>query len=620
MKTEEIIQSIKGYKYVSFDMFDTLVLRNVSRPRDIFSIVDIKLRREGILVSDFPSKRIQAENEAIDCREKNTEEISINDIYSRFINISDEDRTRVQEIEKETEIQYCIANPIFSAVLEYCKENGVIVIIATDMYLDKATITTMLEKCGISYNYLYLSSERMCRKSRGSLFKCILQELGIKNSDIVHIGDNKKSDYLVPKMIGIKSVLYKGIYYPQKSSIVESVINALSVNNTLSEKNVYWKEGYTSFGPLIWGFCQWLHKEVEKNRYDQIIFLSRDGYIIQRAYSQLYAEDNSIYAYFSRRSLTVPQLIKASSFKEIVDIVAYIKREETINTLLHKLGIEDEEFEQKLSIDFGSAIYREKLINNEYDGLYDLIIKRVKDNASVEASLLKRYMSQIFAGSRVAIVDIGWYGTMQYNLEKAIVSMGIDCSIDGYYLGYLGNRYLNINAKGYIFNSDGPSVTDKELLFGYNGLIETFFTANHGSVKNYKASGDSVEPVFEEWEKENWPSVSNIHDGAIAFLEKMKELDFSDVEISSEISWRKFGDLLLNPNTSQLNNFGQLLFFDTYVEPLNKYQGMKKYFINPKSMKNDLLQSNWKLGFLKSMFKGIVKPEKLYKLLNRIKG
>ena len=54
-----IIKQIDNYDVVSFDIFDTLLKRNVEEPTDIFKYVEKKYNRLG-----FFDERIEAENKA----------------------------------------------------------------------------------------------------------------------------------------------------------------------------------------------------------------------------------------------------------------------------------------------------------------------------------------------------------------------------------------------------------------------------------------------------------------------------------------------------------------------------------------------------------------------------
>ena len=64
VNAEVLIAAIKGYKAVSFDIFDTLLKRNINEPSDIFSLIKIDIDR-------FGEKRIEAEKVARFSRKRN---------------------------------------------------------------------------------------------------------------------------------------------------------------------------------------------------------------------------------------------------------------------------------------------------------------------------------------------------------------------------------------------------------------------------------------------------------------------------------------------------------------------------------------------------------------------
>lgn len=617
----KLLKQIEQFEYISFDMFDTLVLRNVCKPSDIFKIVDSVLNERKFCFNGFPEKRISAEKQAVGRLDGRSQEVTIDEIYECLIPDDERLRYKIKEIEKGTEEKYCVPNAEFTPVLEFCRSNNKKIIITTDMYLDKVTIERILSKCQINYDYLFLSSELGIRKSRGDLFDYILNSLHINKNQIIHIGDNTKSDFVRPFTMGIKAIHYKGKTYSQECEINSSISSAMIINNDDEKKSIYWNEGYKSLGPLLFGFCQWLHTKIKDGNFKQLLFLSRDGFVIQKAYNLLYSSEKSEYIFCSRRSLTVPQISNASNFREVVDIIAYIKREETVVTLLHKLGIDDEEFVDEIKKKYGEALYRDKLINEEYKGLFEKVSPKMKSNSRKEFDLASQYFESVINENKVAIVDIGWYGTMQHNLQLLLNEMGFEGKIYGYYIGFLSGKYDDIAAQGYIFdNRKTDNVCDPNILFGFNGLIETFFTANHGSVKKYISKDNQICPVFEEWEKDNWVAVSEMHEGALKFIDDYSNYNLKESQLSTVAAWENMSSLLQRPSKKQLAYFGKLAFFDTYVEPLNKYRGMKTYIKAPMIFKKDFLESNWKLGFIQSMFKGFFKPEKIYMLLNELKG
>ena len=57
-KIDKIIEKIQKYKYISFDIFDTLIKRNVEKPSDIFSAVNIEYEKiYGCKIDNFEEIR-----------------------------------------------------------------------------------------------------------------------------------------------------------------------------------------------------------------------------------------------------------------------------------------------------------------------------------------------------------------------------------------------------------------------------------------------------------------------------------------------------------------------------------------------------------------------------------
>lgn len=56
INADELYLKVEPYKYVSFDIFDTLVKRNVENPTDVFKLMEYKAG------NGFADRRIKAEN------------------------------------------------------------------------------------------------------------------------------------------------------------------------------------------------------------------------------------------------------------------------------------------------------------------------------------------------------------------------------------------------------------------------------------------------------------------------------------------------------------------------------------------------------------------------------
>ena len=88
-------------EYVSFDIFDTLVLRNVEKPTDVFSWID----REN---AGFFEARVQAEKTA---RQNAThEDVTLDEIYLNMgKTVGHEEAQRLRALELSTELQMCVS-------------------------------------------------------------------------------------------------------------------------------------------------------------------------------------------------------------------------------------------------------------------------------------------------------------------------------------------------------------------------------------------------------------------------------------------------------------------------------------------------------------------------------
>ena len=54
---------------------------------------------------------------------------------------------------------------------------------------------------------MYVSSEYALTKRSGNLFKKVLELEPVSPNEVLHLGDNLRSDWFRPKLIGMKSVL-----------------------------------------------------------------------------------------------------------------------------------------------------------------------------------------------------------------------------------------------------------------------------------------------------------------------------------------------------------------------------------------------------------------------------
>jgi FMN phosphatase YigB (HAD superfamily) len=195
-------------KVVSFDVFDTLLVRPTVAPADIFYLIG-KLCN----IQYFHEKRQFAEVEARKYRDPLLDDIGIDDIYRFFQQIFKTDNDEIERI-KQTELavecDLLYAREYAKHLFYEAKKHGKEIIIVSDMYLPSEFINKALSKCGYyGYSKLYLSCEGGKSKVSTRLFRKILDDYrptGLQADNILHIGDNLKSDIRAAEKVGIKTV------------------------------------------------------------------------------------------------------------------------------------------------------------------------------------------------------------------------------------------------------------------------------------------------------------------------------------------------------------------------------------------------------------------------------
>lgn len=349
LSSQQIINDIEQYKYISFDVFDTLLKRNLEKPTDIFTILEMSgFKKYGLIFKNFKSNRIKAEQIA---RNKETEEVTLSDIYEKLRKVLPDNNIRswAKEEEERLEYKYCNINEVIKPVYDYCIENNKKIIIITDIYLSQNLIEKMLNKCGINqWDALFVSSAVGLTKQTGALFKYVLNNLNIANTSIIHIGDNNISDIKKANESGIKSIHIPtqviNVTYKKRviNNIWDNVAQSFLNNNILSISENK-RLGYENMGPLLYGLCIWLMKELKKKKINKVYFMSRDGQIMKKAFDVLNIDHKikSYYFYASRRALQVPALaFENISYNSFINSLFWTENV-TFKYFLKSLGLEE---------------------------------------------------------------------------------------------------------------------------------------------------------------------------------------------------------------------------------------------------------------------------------------
>lgn len=392
--------------------------------------------------------------------------------------------------------------------------------------------------------------------------------------------------------------------------------------------------GYRCLGPLLWGYIHWLIKNFQKEDLNKIYFFARDGLIMKKAFDIVNKDERlkSYYLEVSRRSLRVPILWNDPSFINLLTMLSPSKRI-SLKSIFDGVGlniIDHIALVRKYGYDLNSYFYRNTILEeNRLMLLYNELQNEIILNSKKEFVLMCEYMKQMHVEGRFAVVDIGWSGGMQRFLQKSLGIIGIENEILGYYTGVADYYKRNMNdgklsLHGYLFDFyNNVNSVDKRSPFV--GLYETLFLEQKGSVKNYIRDKNEwlvAERYDYEYQmngelQEEYYIVEKIQSAALDFINDIEAIEFVKyIPFTPDVLFANLKAVGLSPSRKDLKMLAKFRFFDEgETFSLVSSKSFIYYVFNPRCLKNDLLSSKWKIGFLKCLLKIPFPYFKLYKIL-----
>ena len=619
---KDIWGKIKDFPVVSFDIFDTLIKRNVPYPKDIFDIVESRYnRRNDTPITGFREARVLAERQAR--TQTDAEEVDISQIYE---NLPYESATRenLKQIEIETELLYCCPNYEILDIFMKCVDSHKRIFIISDMYLPKETIVCMLDKCGYrGYERLYVSSDIRLQKINGNLYDFVLKDAGIKNREMVHIGDSRRSDYIMPRTKGIKSVHIDrntvNCNFLTKNDIWENTgkqgILFSFLNNKLAgykKESEFFQWGYEALGPLILGFCTWIHAQIEENGIKRAFFLARDMYLVKDIYQMLYDDVEIIYLEVSRRSLREAYIKKKRNVRAVFDTMG--RKKYTLEDILNILSINTEDSPKLEKCLAKKEIeIKDCAIENLDEETFGLVNSMILDSLNSKNDNTLEYLLQMGAMNedKSALVDIGWHGTIQNTLEQLT-----DKSFKGLYFGNTKRKtYKNMESDGYWFSEENEKNALEYL--SMICILEVMLFPKIGTTLGYLFDNGVYKPIYGSTEMPEDVVVNEFQRGTWKFVKDIARYLEDIVAIRADLAVAAYRRLTYQPTFHQAEIISGLLYEDGATNRLAEVRPWLNYLIKPSAIINDYARARWKEGFIKQIMPIVKNPGWIDHLLKK---
>jgi predicted HAD superfamily hydrolase/LmbE family N-acetylglucosaminyl deacetylase/glycosyltransferase involved in cell wall biosynthesis len=597
--------SAADVKLVIIDIFDTLLLRPLLNPESTKAIV--AQRAGGDVGKAYLQLRAQAEGMA---RQRAGRDVDLDAIFVEFAALSGlpEDAVfRLRRLEESVERESVAARPDVVNILQFALSQGKRVVLASDMYLPRSVIESMLSAHGIlGWHDLYLSSDIGLRKDTGDLYRHILMRERVTPAQILMIGDNEHSDVQIPNDMGMKvwHVMRPVELAHAIPRLVPLVEHALSENDLNEELTLglllrtnlnpvfypnfssldlvppsYEALGYTVLGPLVLSFVQWLAQQASADGIETLYFLSREGEFLKQVYDiwgkHADALPPSEYLVLSRRAVTVPMI---RGIDEIEAIARSTYFENHVSTFVwERFGLMLTEDEWS-DISMQGLVNADKLvevIDGQIDHLKPLLAElspRILAQAQAERPGIMTYLNEmgLNAGKKCALVDVGYAATIQGRLNQLL-----DGKVHGYYMmtdnraEAVSNRY-GVTVRGCFGQYVHPTV-DATALLVQSFDLEKLLSSDQAQIIRYGIgpSGEAVPEVrvLSRDEVQCQPIRAEVRKGALEFVDDAiatRTKLFGDFVVPTSLGRSLYETLVKCPSEREVALLRALVLDDYY--------------------------------------------------------
>ncbi len=562
-RNDRYLRDLEGrmpcYDLVSFDVFDTLLLRMCAEPTDIFLNAGKRLSSTfpewGLSPEAYKTARIDAEKRSR--RKKWPNEHTFDDILAE-LDVAGQYRPAMKRFEIECEKDVVFLNKSVYSLLEHCAALGKHVILISNMYHSGETITQLLAGAGFDVSLLsgcFVSSDYGCLKGDGRLFEQALSRFpSIDRERAVHIGDNMSADVNGAKIAGVHSLYYGAMsnvdndFHDLEKQSYGVMLGGLQSLRKLSaamapEKDVecfFHGFGAEVIGPVYSVFADWILELAEKHDVKRILPFMREGALLAEVIKA--ADGNHRFVcepiFVSRRTAFVASIFEDNYEERIGQ--AMLRGNRNVKDSLEELGL-----------DVAATKFARTSSLTVHDQPIDAITAFLGEEenksavlayATGQRILLREYLSGIANGQPALTVDIGTKGTTEAYLHEL---QGRDPSFPSLkHAVMLGAPTLSLKMEQGLEITAWAGIRDDcaEIIHKLQyqiQVLETLVNAACGAVLRYERSGEKAIPLFskEISSKRQKRKIKSVWKGILDF-----QSNYLDLKSQKPAAFRRLSD------------------------------------------------------------------------------
>ena len=298
--------------------------------------------------------------------------------------------------------------------------------------------------------------------------------------------------------------------------------------------------------PMQVSYVLWILRRVEELKINRLYFLSRDGQLLFRIARQLikaFKVDCDL-RYFLGSRQTLNRVTGYKSYGSWLWL--NVTEQTTIQNLLNRIGMNPVQIKNELEgADFKEDSWYQPIGDKQFK-LKKLIQTEsirslIKSNSEQQKEILLRYLKQekLDQDLNIGCVDIGWKGSCHASLSTLLRDY-FDKSIHGFHFGLTkGYNTWDSVREGYFFDLAKKTGYRNLTPMGWRSgdrmfvLLETFCSADHGTVYDLMDKGEFIEPLLRDgWAQTitdwGYPVIKNSIDVFTEYItERLDTVDIS---------------------------------------------------------------------------------------------
>jgi len=540
-------------RIVSFDLFDTLVWRpflHSSGARNY--LADLVEKKFGLV--DFAILRTRAEEMARAKHGRDVDCAAIYETMARLPELRDMPVTDIRELELATERHLLKPRPAAIEAAQALVRSGELVIAVSDMYFDANELERVLPaSVSAVVRKVHVSCESGWRKDTGEAWQHLPRTEHIPRDEWLHVGDNEHADVQLPQALGFIHPVHV-----MRSSALLDVVPALRSLRPKLEQLEHWQDqlwlglianhfneladgrpeafgqqliieapetlGYVVLGPLLLDYSTWLARLALERRAQSILFLSREGHLLQRAFRKLQLTSPSLtsiqahYLLASRRGMNTPSL---RNIEDLASVFAAPYTGTLENLLNARLGAR---VAAAAAGQLGkTAVANDVFLPEMSAKLIDLLrpaAATILDIARTERNAYLQYWDSLNGDRSAIVADIGYAGTIQTGLSTLTgQSLG-----GAYFAAKPTIKQVCVNdgwAHARFHDERGNSPPESPVM-KYHLMLEAILTSPEGQFSHFEAGmeGHPVPVHFQNAvSRSAWNVIERIQAGSLRFVD-----------------------------------------------------------------------------------------------------